>query len=109
MGIYLWKNTRAPNRLIYIPAVTKLLGIPNVNIMEKPVTYLETGKNAVIIRLEGGYLFRKKMGAMGIREQKTIRLVAKYPFHGPVVVEVDGREMTIGRRMAEHVIIGDPE
>jgi ferrous iron transport protein A len=103
------KDTNDLNRLIYILATAKVLGIPNVNIMEKPVTYLETGKNAVILRLEGGYLFRKKMGAMGIREQKTIRLVAKHPFHGPVVVEVDGREMTLGRRMAEHIIVGDPE
>jgi ferrous iron transport protein A len=77
--------------------------------MEQPVTSLGTGGTAVILRLDGGYLFRKKMGAMGIREQKTIRVVAKHPFHGPVVVEVDGREMTLGRRMAEHIIIGDTE
>ena len=70
---------------------------------------LETGKKAVILRLEGGCLFQSKMGAIGIREQKTIRLVAKHPFHGPLVVEVDGREITLGRRMAAHIIIGDPE
>ncbi len=70
---------------------------------------LEIGKRAVILRLEGGCLFQKKMGSMGIREQKTIRLVAKHPFHGPVVVEVDGRAVTLGRRMAEHIITGDPE
>jgi len=76
--------------------------------MEQPITSLETGKTAIIIRLEGGYLFRKKMGDMGIRERKTIRLVAIHPFHGPIVVEVDGREITLGRGMAEHIIIRDP-
>ncbi len=77
--------------------------------MIQPVSHLETGKSAVILRLEGGFHFRKKMFCMGIREQKTVRLVAKHPFYGPVVIEVDGREITIGRRMAEHIITGDPE
>lgn len=75
--------------------------------MEQPVTSLEQGKKAVIIRLEGGFLFRKKMGEMGIREGKTIRLVALQPFHGPVVVEIDEREITLGHGMADHIITGD--
>ena len=77
--------------------------------MSQPVTSLETGTSAVILRLEGGHLFQRKMGNIGIRELKTIQLVAKHPFHGPVVVEVDGREITLGRRMAQHIITGDPE
>lgn len=77
--------------------------------MPRPVTSLETGRSAVILRLEGGNLFRTRMKAIGIREQKIIRLVAKHPFHGPVVIEVDGRAITLGRGMAEQIIIGDPE
>lgn len=76
--------------------------------MTQPITSLETGRIAVVIRLEGGHLFQKKMGEMGIREGKTIRVVAIHPFHGPVVVEVDGREITLGRHMAEHIIVKDP-
>ena len=96
-------------RLIFILTNAQLLGIPKVNPMEQPVTLLETGTTAVIRRLEGGHWFQHKMRGIGIREQKTIRLVAKHPFNGPVVVEVDGREMTIGRRMAEHIITAVPE
>lgn len=76
--------------------------------MTQPITSLETGRTSVVIRLEGGHLFRRKMGEMGIREGKTIRVVAIHPFHGPVVVEVDGREITLGRHMAEHIIVKDP-
>jgi ferrous iron transport protein A len=92
-----------------MPEIPKILGIPKGTLMEKPILTLEPGKTAIILRLEGGHLFRKKMGEMGIREGKTIRLVAIHPFHGPVVVEVDGRETTLGRRMAEHIIVGNPE
>lgn len=80
-----------------------------MNPTEKPLASLETGTTAVIIRLDGGQLFQNKMRVMGIREQKAIRLVAKHPFNGPIVLEVDGRELTIGRRMAEHIITGVPE
>jgi len=77
--------------------------------MERPITHLETGETAIILQLMGGSLFQRKMGSLGIRAHKIIRLVAKHPFHGPVVIEVDGREITIGRRMAEHIITGAPE
>jgi len=77
--------------------------------MGQSISSLKNGQSAVILRLEGGAHFRKKMGDMGIREHKTIRLVAIHPFHGPVVVEVDGRETTLGRKMAENIIIGNPE
>ena len=96
-------------RLIFILIIVKLLGIPKGALMEQPITSLETGTTAVILRLEGGHWFQNKMRVIGIREQKTIRLVAKHPFNGPVVVEVDGREMTIGRRMAGHIITMVPE
>lgn len=76
--------------------------------MTQPLTSLETGRSAVILRLEGGHLFRERIGALGIREHKTVRLVAKHPFHGPVVVEIDGREITLGRGMAQHIITTDP-
>ena len=75
--------------------------------MTQPITSLETGRTAVILCLEGGHLFRERMGALGIREDKKVRLVAKHPFHGPVVVEIDGREITLGRGMAENIIVGD--
>lgn len=104
-----FKRNPRPEPMIFIPTTARLLGIPKGYIMEQPITSLETGTTTVVLRLEGGYLFKKKMGAIGIREQKTLRLVAKHPFHGPVVVEVDGREITLGRRMAEHIITRDPE
>lgn len=72
--------------------------------MPQPITSMVPGMHMVILRLEGGAQFRSRMGAIGIREQKTIRLVAKHPFHGPLVIEVDGREITIGRGMAQHII-----
>jgi len=77
--------------------------------MPQSLASFKTGETGVILRLEGGYRFQTKMRDMGIREMKKIRLVAKQPFHGPVVIEIDGREVTLGRRMAEQIIAGHPE
>jgi len=73
--------------------------------MEIPITNLRVGKKARIIRLEGGHGFQRKLGIMGIREGKTIKLVARQPFNGPLVVDIDGRETTIGSGMAHRIIV----
>ena len=77
--------------------------------MEIPLPALATGAEVVIIRFAGGSSFRKKMVEMGLREGTRVRLVAKHLFGGPVVVDVDGREVTLGRGMASQILTGPPE
>jgi ferrous iron transport protein A len=73
--------------------------------MEIPVSALNPQDPATIIRLDGGPQFQTKMRSLGIREGKTIRLVTKHPFHGPVVVTIDNRNVTVGRQMAGRIIV----
>ena len=42
---------------------------------------------------------------MGIREGKILKVVAIHPFAGPVVVEVEGREVTLGRGIAQRIMV----
>lgn len=74
--------------------------------VETPITNLEEGIEALILRLAGGMTFQRKLRTMGIREGKTIKVLAKQPFHGPLVVEVDRKKTTIGRGMAKRIIVG---
>jgi ferrous iron transport protein A len=73
--------------------------------MEIPITALDPQGSATVVRLEGGPHFQTKMRSLGIREGKTIRLVARHPFHGPVVVTVDNRNITVGHHMAGRIIV----
>jgi ferrous iron transport protein A len=66
---------------------------------------LREDDEARIIRLEGGRHFQRKLRTIGIREGKTIIMLAKQPLGGPLVVEIDGRETTMGRGMARRVIV----
>jgi len=73
--------------------------------METPITNIKEGKKATIIRLIGGHGFQRRLRTMGIREGKVITVVTGQPFGGPLVVEVDGRSTTVGRGMAQRIIV----
>ncbi|NLX48470.1 MAG: ferrous iron transport protein A [Methanospirillum sp.] len=76
--------------------------------METLLPALTTGTEAVILRLAGGSSFRKKIGEMGLREGVRVRLVAKHLLGGPIVIEVSGREITLGRGMAAQIVVTVP-
>lgn len=42
---------------------------------------------------------------LGIRPGAFIEVVAKHPFDGPVVVRVEGRDQTVGERLAERIFV----
>lgn len=74
--------------------------------LETPITNLQEGMEASILRLAGGMSFQRKLRTMGIREGKIIKILTKQPFRGPIVVEIDNRKTTIGRGMAQRIIVG---
>jgi ferrous iron transport protein A len=73
--------------------------------MEKTLLELEPGMHGTLIRFAGTPGFVRKLRTIGIREGKTLTVVTRHPLGGPVVIEVDGREVTLGRGMAVRVIV----
>jgi len=72
---------------------------------EKSVTQLRQGELATVVVLHGGCGFQRRLRSVGIKEGKTVRIVARHPFAGPLVVEVDGKQITIGRGMAQRITV----
>ncbi|MDI6889157.1 MAG: FeoA family protein [Methanocellales archaeon] len=70
-----------------------------------PLTELDTGKVAIVKHLEGGIGFQRRVASLGIRVGKTIRKITSAPLRGPIVVEVDGARVAIGRGMAAKVFV----
>lgn len=66
---------------------------------------LKPNQSGKIIRIEGGYGLQRKLRILGIREQKTVKVVARQPIQGPVVIQIDNRQTTIGRGMANKIIV----
>ena len=73
--------------------------------MDIKLISLKSGGKAIIKRLEDGEAFRKKLASLNIRVGKTIRKITEQPFHGPVVIEIDNTEATIGLNMAKKIIV----
>ncbi len=71
--------------------------------METPLIEMEEGEKGVVTRVMGGAGISRHLGALGIREGKMLAVVARHPFGGPVVIETDGREITIGRGIAARI------
>ena len=70
----------------------------------KSLTELDVGTKGIISNLRGGHGFKRRLGTRGIRIGKPVRIVAKQ-FRGPIVVESDGFQITLGRGMARKVLV----
>jgi ferrous iron transport protein A len=53
--------------------------------------------------VNGDYGWEKKFESMGIRKGKHIRIIACQPFGGPVVVEINGSKISLGRGIASKI------
>lgn len=77
--------------------------------MDVPITKLRKNQVVMIKQLSGGYNYQNKLRAMGIREGKYVKIVTIQPFHGPLVVEIDNMKITVGRGMAQGIIVEPKE
>lgn len=57
----------------------------------------------VRVRLEGGRRFLARLHQIGLHSGDTVRVLRTAPFGGPVLVEVNGREIALGRGIAEKI------
>jgi len=73
--------------------------------MEIPLILLDTRRKARIKRIEGGLEFKMKTASLNVRTGKTVKKIATQPFRGPVIIEIDGRKITIGRGMASRIFV----
>jgi DtxR family Mn-dependent transcriptional regulator len=66
---------------------------------------LKAGGSGRIVRMEGGKGMRENLRCMGVREGKTLSVVAREPAGGPVVVKTGNTTVSIGRGMASRIIV----
>lgn len=64
---------------------------------------LPAGRTAVVVALRGGRGMRSKLDAMGVRPGKRVRKLSSQLLAGPVTVLIDGRQVAMGRGIAQRV------
>ena len=77
----------------------------NIESQNISILYIPLRKKAIIKNIIGGQGFQKKMQVMGIRTGQEIKVISRQPFRGPLTIEVCGSQMTLGRGMAEKIMV----
>ncbi|MDY6966476.1 MAG: FeoA family protein [Halobacteriota archaeon] len=73
--------------------------------MESSLDEMNIGQSGMITQITGGHGQRRHMRSMGLREGKNIKIITKQPVGGPIIVEMDGNQIAIGRGMAMRVLV----
>jgi ferrous iron transport protein A len=66
---------------------------------------MQAGQTGTVISLRGGYGFRKRLEALGIRPGMQITKVSGQIMHGPIVVRVGMTQVAVGFGMARHILV----
>jgi Fe2+ transport system protein FeoA len=66
------------------------------------LSQLKPGEPGRVMRVEGGHGIRQKLFLRGLFEGSVVRVISCY---GPVTVEVDRNTVSIGRGIAQKVIV----
>lgn len=70
-----------------------------------PLSELPNRTRARIHEIHGGHRFQQRLNVMGIRKGQIITLISKQPFRGPITIQLYGSQMTLGRGMAQRIIV----
>lgn len=70
-----------------------------------PLTSLFPGEKAKIVALRHGMGRQHHFRTMGLMEGKIVEIIALQPARGPVVLNVEGTQIAIGKGMARHIMI----
>ena len=62
-----------------------------------------------ILRLSGGSNLEDKLTQHGIYPGDCIRVLREAPLGGPILVDVRGREIALGRGVAQKIFVEDKE
>ncbi len=66
---------------------------------------VENSISVKIIRFEGEAGLQTKLTQYGLYPGDIARVLRTAPFDGPVLIEVDGREIALGKNIAAQVIV----
>ena len=69
------------------------------------LTDIEPGEWVLVLGFEGGFKFQDRLLQHGIYPGDKARILRAAPLDGPLLVEVSGREVELGRGVAQQIIV----
>jgi len=66
---------------------------------------VKNSKWVKIIGFRGGRGIQARLSQIGFLPGNRVRIIRSAPFRGPLLIEVEGREIVLGRGVAHHIIV----
>ena len=58
-----------------------------------------------VVNFRGGRGMQRRLAQLGFLPGNKVRVIRAAPFHGPLILEVEGREIVLGRRVASRILV----
>jgi len=62
-----------------------------------------------VVFIEGGHGVRSHLNTLGIHIGDWVKVVERAPFRGPILIQVNGTRLALGRGVASRVRVEDAE
>ncbi len=66
---------------------------------------LPVGARAQVASLRGGFGLQRHLASLGIMPGKIVQKITTQPMGGPIMIEVGGARIAIGRGMAGRIVV----
>ncbi len=77
--------------------------VPESRLMD--LIELEPGESGILVRVAAGAGLARRLDAMGVRIGKRVTKISGMPLGGPVVIQVGGTRLGLGRGMARKMLV----
>lgn len=73
--------------------------------LETTLDRRQSGERVTVLRIDGGWGMKQRLNQMGIHINEKITVKRNAIFGGPVLIQINGTEVALGRGMAKHVVV----
>jgi ferrous iron transport protein A len=73
--------------------------------MLTPLDQVEENKKARVIDIQGGWGIRRRLEQMGIHPGDEVKVVRYGALKGPILIEIHGFQVALGRGIASRIIV----
>ena len=74
-----------------------------------PLDHVAVNKKAKVMGVQGGWGIRNRLSQLGIHPGDVITIVRHAALGGPILIEVHGFQVALGRRIASRITVEEVE